>query len=47
MENQNQRSNEETEIDLAELFLGTLEKASLMIAVGLFTALLAFGEANF
>lgn len=28
MENQNQRSNEETEIDLVELFLGTLEKAS-------------------
>ena len=39
MENQNQRSNEETEIDLVELFLVLWRKLPLMIAVGLITAL--------
>ena len=47
MENQNQRSNEETEIDLAELFWVLWRKLPLMIAVGLFTALLAFGGSKF
>ena len=47
MENQNQRSNEETEIDLVELFLVLWRKLPLMIAVGLFTALLAFGGSKF
>ena len=47
MENQNQRSNEETEIDLVELFWVLWRKLPLMIAVGLFTALLAFGGSKF
>ena len=47
MENQNQRSNEETEIDLAELFWVLWRKLPLMIAVGLFTALLVFGGSKF
>ena len=47
MENQNQRNNEEPEIDLVELFWVLWRKLPLMIAVGLFTALLALGEANF
>lgn len=47
MENQNQRNNEETEIDLVELFWVLWRKLPLMIAVGLFTALLAFGGSKF
>lgn len=47
MENQNQRSNEKTEIDLVELFWVLWRKLPLMIAVGLFTALLAFGGSKF
>ena len=47
MENQNQRSNEETEIDLVELFWVLWRKLPLMIAVGLFAALLAFGGSKF
>lgn len=47
MENQNQRSNEETEIDLVELFWVLWRKLPLMIAVGLFTSLLAFGGSKF
>ena len=46
-ENQNQRNNEETEIDLVELFWVLWRKLPLMIAVGLFTALLAFGGSKF
>lgn len=47
MEKSNQRSNEETEIDLVELFWVLWRKLPLMIAVGLFTALLAFGGSKF
>ncbi len=47
MENQNQRNYEETEIDLVEFFWVLWRKLPLMIAVGLFTALLAFGGSQF
>ena len=47
MENQSQRNHDETEIDLVELFWVLLGKLPLMIAVGLFTALLAFGGSKF
>ena len=47
MENQNQRSNEETGNRSGRTFLGTLEKACADDCSGLFTALLAFGGSKF
>ena len=47
MENQNQRNNDETEIDLVELFWVLWRKLPLMIAVGLLQHFWPLGEANF